>query len=154
MTTTYPILRVGGTATDVSILKLSEALFTLVKEEVISPLITKSTYTIASGDQSTPTTVVVQCKKDPKGNGGRGVISTTFAFNTFVQRFDDSVLVYSEPVSAVLAVNLPANVPMVASTIVDMLENLYSLWYTTITTKEPDTDRISKTMLFGVSRAF
>jgi len=137
MTTTISIDRVGGTPADVSISKLSEASFAAQGTEVV-PGGYKTIYTIASGDQAHPTTLVVQSKLDPKGNGGKGTRSALFALNSWARVDVDGTVESIEPVSSVLSINVPMNTQLEVADLRDMLENLYSATYATLDTKEPE----------------
>jgi len=154
MTTTNTIDRVGGSASDISILKLSEAIFDEKATEVLKPFGSKTTYTLSSGDSRYPTTIVVQVKPDNSGNGGKGVRNCLLALNTFARTETDGLIDQIDPISVVLSASIPMNAALDAADLHDILEDLFSLTYSTVTTKEGDNDRITAWLLFGLTRLF
>jgi len=154
MTTTNSIDRVGGTATDISVKKMAEADLKQVRTEALSPSGARTTYTMATGDDRYPTTVVVQAKPDYNGNKGKGVRSCLMAINTFARTETDGVIDVIEPLSAVLSFSIPMNVAIDVADLHDLLENLFSLGYETVTTKEGDDIRLAALLQFGITEVF
>jgi len=154
MSLTYTIDRIGGTPADVSVEALTQADFVLVRTETV-PNGTRSTYAVASGDPSHPTTLVIQSTMNPKGNGGQGVRSATFALNSWsrVASSDASVADVLSPVSAVIAFNLPADIPLEIADVRNLVQNLYALTWSTLTSKVPDNVRLAKVVLYGITQA-
>lgn len=154
MATVYSIDHVGGTEADVSVAKLSETSFRDKGTEVLPNGARRTTATIAEGDDIHRATVVSQTIDNPKGLGGKGQRSFTLSFNTWARVTVDDVLSDIQPVSLMLAVNLPSSVSVEIADVRQALENLYGLTYTTLTVKEPDNERLSAACLFGVSDIF
>jgi len=154
MTTTNSLDRIGGTATDVSVLKLTEADLLHVQTDALPNGGAKSIYTMNSGDPRYPTTVVAQVKPDPRGNAGKGVRSCLLALNTWARTETDGIVDIISPISAVLSFSIPMDVAIDIADLHDMVEDLFSLTYSTITSKEGDTSRISSLLLFGISEVF
>lgn len=152
MATVVSIDRAGGTPADVSIDKLDEATFQLLSTDVLPNGATRSTYTVASGDPRYPTTITIQTKLDKNGNKGRGVQSATFALNSWARVEVDSVISDIAPINAALSINIPVGVALEIADIRQYIENLYALTYATLSTNEPVNDRLSASVLFGVTQ--
>lgn len=155
MTTTNTIDRVGGTASDISILKIDEAIVEELATEVLkTPVGARTTFNVNSGDPRYPTSIVAQVKPDPKGNGGGGIRNCLLAINTFARTETDGVIDKIRPISVVLSASIPMDAAVDVADLHDLLENLFSLTYTTVTTKEGDDNRLSNWLLFGSTRIF
>jgi len=153
MTVTLAIDRTGGTPADVSVPKIAEADFMRLGTEML-PNGSRTTYTVATGDTTYPTKIVVQTKLDPNGNGGSGQKSATISIQTWARATDDvtgEVLV--KPCNSMLAVNLPADLPVEVEDVLALIENVFSLTYATLSTKVPVTTRLSA-LMFQVSDVF
>lgn len=151
MTTTNSIDNVGGTDSAVNIKKIDESTLHQVITEAMSNGATRTTYKIATGDPLFPLTVGVQHKLDPKGLGGHGQRSTSFTINTWARSVTDTDDPIVGAVNAMLVVNLPADVPMDVDDVRILLENLYSLTYASVTSSEPESNRLAATSLFGLT---
>lgn len=150
MTTTYTLDRVGGVAADYAMKKLSEADFSRQKTEPTDSG-QKTTYTVASGDGNLPTTVVINSKLSPNAFNGAGQRSSTIALNSFARASDGVNADKTAAISCALHINVPTSLPVEVDDIRDMIENLFAITYDTLTAKEPDTVRLSKLTLFGVT---
>jgi hypothetical protein len=154
MATVNSIDRTGGSASDVSILKLAESDFVESQNEALPEGGSRTTYKISTGDSRYPSTVVVQVKPNSKGNGGKGVRACLLALNTWARSETDGIIDVIEPINAVLSFSVPMNVPLDVADIHDLYENLISLGYETVTAKEGDDVRLSALLLFGLTKVF
>jgi hypothetical protein len=150
MTVTYTIRQVGGTYADYTMPKLSESSFIETQIVDLPNGGSRRTYKIGSGDNTTPATFVVQSKPNENGNGGTGTNNVLIAFNTYADA-TDSVTgeILTSPISAVLTINVPLTFPIEVADLRNLVENLYAFTYDTLTSKVPDTARLSKLALFG-----
>lgn len=148
---TASIDRIGGSAVDYSIKEFDESTFAKLPPEVLPSGGVRQAYSIATGDGNKPTIASFATKNDRAGNAGKGVRTTTVGLSSYARYVDDASVTTTEPITGALHLNVPTNIPIDEADLRDFCENLYSLTYSTLTSKEPDTVRLSKLALFGVT---
>lgn len=148
---TASIDRVGGTAVDYSIQEFDESTFVRLPDEALASGGVRSSYSIATGDGNKPTIISFTTKSDRNGNAGKGVRTLTIGLSSYARYVDDASVTFTEPITMALHMNVPTNIPVEEADLRVMAENLYSLSYSTLTSKEPDTVRLSKLALFGAT---
>jgi len=152
MATTLSLDRITGTASDVSILKQSEATLQLLKgSEVLKNGAIRSTYTVGTGDNRYPTILSIQTNLDPKGLGGRGQRSSSFVLDTYARQETDGVIDDIARVNLMLAINLPDGLVIEVADLRAALQCLYAITYATVTATVEENDRLSAVALFGVT---
>jgi len=153
MTTVFSIDRTGGGSDlAININKLADALFAKVGTEAVKNGF-KTTYSIASGDQRYPSTVVVQAKLglDPL-TGTPNTRNCLIAFNSWARTEVDGVLSDIKPISAVLTLNVPATIQFEDADVWMMVENLLAVLLITVSAGEPvSLARLSQLAGFGVT---
>lgn len=150
MATVYDILRLGGTPADYSMSKLDESTLKLKSSDPV-PGGQKTTYIVATDDQTHPTTFVIQAKADPKGQGGKGVNALMIALNSWARMTIDGVVSDVQPISCVLTINMPASLPVETADVRLLMENCYSLTYASLNAKIPESARLAGMALYGLT---
>jgi hypothetical protein len=150
MTVVYTIRQVGGTYADYTMPKLSEASFIETQSVDLPEGGSRHTYKIGAGDNTTPAYFTVQSKPSKNGNGGTGTNTVLVSFTTYADATDSVTgVVLTQPISVALSITIPTAFPVEVADLRNMVENLYAFTYDTLTSKVPDTARLSKLALFG-----
>jgi len=150
MTTTYSIDAMSGTGADVSMEKLADASFAEQITEVI-PNGQRTTYLLPTSDDKHQVRLVIQSKLDKNGNGGQGVRTALIALNSWVRVQNTDQKDELSPISTVLTINFPIGTGLPAAFVRSQLEILYSTTFSTLTTKEPDNNRLTSLVLHGLT---
>jgi hypothetical protein len=114
-----------------------------------------SNYVNATGDPTYPMLIAVRTNA-PATKTGVGERRSSITLTSFARATDSAHYASPDPlvlpISCVVALNTP-NMGLEAGDVSDLLGNLYSLLFTTLTAKVPDTAFISK-LLFGITNLY
>lgn len=148
MSTTYSIDRIGGTPADVSVPILDKS--TLKPVSLDTPSVSaneiSSTYTIESGDQSLPTYVKVATALDISKLGKSGLIRSYWDLSSYARASDGVNPDDVAPISARTTILVPGGLVVEAADISTLLLNLFSLSFTSLSSKVPSTDLVTALM--------
>jgi len=148
MTIVYSILRTGGSTDSVNVAKIAESDLTLTGTTDLKNGGKRSMYKIANGTGLYPTTIASQVK--PAADGLSNVV--LLAINSWACAADGVTGVNTyRPISAVLTISVPLDVPIEPEDIMIMIENLFSLTYHSVAAGVPASTRISQMGFYGLS---
>lgn len=109
-----------------------------------------STYVIANGDNAYPATVTY--RSGVQTLGGRNVRRVSISFATWAVKTDSvTTAEVREPITATISLILPAVMTIESSDVDDLVGNLFSFLYPSVTTKVRATTWLAK-LLYGVSQ--
>jgi len=109
-----------------------------------------SSYTIPSGDNSYPATVVYRCVLQKRSTGNVRRISMTFS--TWATMADSvSGLDTKKAISGTISFLVPADMTIEVADMDDFIGNLFGFLYLSVTAKARDTTWLAK-LLFGISQ--
>jgi len=149
MTITYSIDHLSTSVEDVSVEVAAKSEMTL-QSTTTDPKTgdVVSTYVLASGDNSFPATVTYRVATQKRADGLVRRISVTFS--TWATS-DDSVtgLTTKKPLSGTVSFLVPADMTIEVADMDDMLGNLVSFAYLSVTTKVRSTAWLQK-LLYGI----
>lgn len=151
MTVTYSIDHTPTTTESVNVEVAEKSAFSFVRTTVDEKTGENSSiYVLSSGDATLPATVTFRTALSQNGKGPSRRISVTFS--TFA-RSDDSVTgeVKTYPINATISVTIPQNVQVELADIGNLLGNLFSLLYPSVSAGVRSTAWLAK-LLFGVSQ--
>jgi hypothetical protein len=107
-----------------------------------------STYVLASGDNSFPATVAYRVGYQSRSTGAIRRVSMTFS--TWATTSDSVAGTdVKRPLVATVSFNIPADMTIEVADMDDLIGNLFSLLYLSVTTKVRDTTWLQK-LLYGV----
>lgn len=143
MATTYSIDIVGGTATDVAVKRQTIANWSLIGTTVDKEKRNaSSTWVNTLSDPDNRATLTVNVSID-----NAGVKHAVWSFRSVVREQVDGVETRQKPITLSFAAHIPFGE---AADVMDMILNLFSFTFDTVTSKVPDSANISK-VLFGIS---
>jgi len=149
MTITYSIDHISTSVEDVSVEVAAKSEMTLqgtVIDQKTGDV--TSTYVLASGDNSYPATVAYRSAVQNRASGAVRRMSMTFS--TWATR-SDSVAGTDEklPLTGSIAFTVPADMTIEVADMDDLVGNLFSFAYLSVTTKVRDTTWLQK-LLYGI----
>lgn len=107
-----------------------------------------ATYVISNGDNSFPATVVYRSGTQVRGSGQIRRMSVTF--NTWGVKSDSvSGTDTRKPIAATISLNVPADITIETADADDLVGNLFSFLYLSVTGGARDTTWLAK-LLFGI----
>jgi len=147
MSHTYTIPGTGGSGADVTVEALDQTHVKWRKTERSADGATVATFIVDTSDPQEEILIVVRMKDIPGKNGAPTTRQSTITLNTWAHDADSVTgEVVSNPISAGIFLNVPLMGLEVADLAV-MVRNVFSLTYSTLTSKVPDTGIISKFIL-------
>lgn len=150
MTTVYSIDNVVATDVDVAVPQLDQDTFKLVS--AITDLktgVSITTFTIPTGDPTYPLRVTVRTEKPAKTDAVR---RSSITLASWARTVVDDVVVSVKPITATIALNVPAGGLEMAD-VSDFMGNLYGLTFGSLNTKVPAVDHLSS-LMFGITDLF
>jgi hypothetical protein len=109
-----------------------------------------STYVLASGDNAFPATVIYRTSLQKRA--GAAVRRLSMTFNTWSVSTDSVTgIVVRKPLSATVSFVIPADMTVEVADMDDLVGNLFSFLYLSVTTKVRDTAWLQK-LLYGISQ--
>jgi hypothetical protein len=109
-----------------------------------------STYVLASGDNAFPATVIYRTSLQKRA--GAAVRRLSMTFNTWSVSTDSVTgIVIRKPLSATVSFVIPADMTVEVADMDDLVGNLFSFLYLSVTTKVRDTAWLQK-LLYGISQ--
>jgi len=107
-----------------------------------------STYVISNGESNFPATVVYRVVDQNRSSGAIRRVSMTF--NTWATKSDSvSGIDTKKAISGTISLNVPTDITVELSDVDDLIGNLFSFLYLSVTTKVRDTTWLGK-LLFGI----
>lgn len=149
MTITYSIDHLSTSVEDVSVEVAAKSEMTL-QSTTTDPKTGEvvSTYVLASGDNSYPANVTYRVALQKRSDGMIRRLSVTFS--TWATSADDVTGVTTKkPLSGTISFNVPADMTIEVADMDDMLGNLFSFAYLSVTTKVRSTAWLAK-FLYGI----
>jgi hypothetical protein len=151
MSITYSIDHLLTSVEDVSVEVADKASFALVRtlqDEKTGEV--SSVYSLPSGDPTYPATVTYRSALNSRAAGNLRRISCTL--NTWARSVDsvsgEEVIL---PISGTISLNVPQGVQVEVADLDDMIGNLFSFMYVSVTTKVRSTTWLAK-LLFGITQ--
>jgi hypothetical protein len=149
MTITYSIDHLNTSVEDVSVEVAAKSEMTLQSTDV-DPKTGEvvSTYVLASGDNSYPAIVTYRSSVQNRANGAIRRMSMTFS--TWATAADSITGIdIKKPLLGTVSFNVPADMTIEVADMDDMIGNLFSFCYASVTTKVRSTTWLQK-LLYGV----
>lgn len=149
MTITYSIDHVSTTVEDVSV-EVADKANMVLQYTTTDPKTGEitSSYVISNGDNSFPATVVYRTSVQNRSTGPIRRMSMTF--NTWAARADSvSGEEIRKPLVASVSFNVPADMTVETADMDDLIGNLFSFLYASVSVKVRDTAYLGK-LLFGI----
>jgi hypothetical protein len=149
MSITYSIDHLSTSVEDVSVEVAAKSEMTLMSTTTDPKTgVTSSVYSLASGDNAFPATVTYRSSVEKRAVGPVRKVSMTFS--TWATKSDSvSGIDVKQDVSASVNFIFPASMTIEVADVDDLIGNLFSFLYLSVTTKVRDTTWLQK-LLYGV----